>query len=723
MLKRMSPWMSRSLLVAVVCSCFASGPLSRSASADDLTDSALSIAPHDVAFFSTSVNLDDAWEDFANSRLVTRLRNVPYVQKLESELVSQWENPEGQVVQAKAMLENPSIKNALRMLQDMFSDEVFVYGEDNWSDAIVGFMELNNKVTTQIAQNPEAVEEYFNSHLAGDLAELAIPTTVMGFRLDDPDNAMFQLNAIEAIVRMGGSQVPQLAPVLERFVHTNFDGGMALALTLDASLIPLDELSGNEREMAEKVQQALNSRSITLAIGIKDGILLMAMGEGESVIDQIGQANKTLLGEPTLSVLKEAAPERLRAVSYSSANFRNSAWKASYGNYFSRLSVQATSAIRSEADENPKMEAWLQEIEADAKRMDAFVLDTAPMYGPTLGWQVATETGAEGFLYDWTKSQMFQNATPLEIVNNSGAQPLVMIAFKQAPDQAASLEAAEFLLEAIPGHIRKFIEIAAPSDEKRDEAREVFDRSWPLVLETVEILQDKIAPSLDARETLFAFAAQWMTQDLGPGAPPLPQPVPLPELALACKLTHQDLFLSGCADLYGVVDKVVALIRDLNPGFPADYVVPRPQQESIQGGKRFFYSEFAEAVPLEGFNPQVAVNQDVVVVGFSQRQVDDMLDSRPTRTQPAWISPQTPVAAVAVVDMAGMTAAIRPWAKIGMLMSVGDLDTPLSPAPVPVPTGNDVLAMWDCLTSLGKVMSSSNVGEQRCETRWVWIEQ
>lgn len=60
--------------------------------ADELEKTALKITPQDAAFFFTSVHLKESWNDFSSSRLVTRLRSVPYTQRLEAALLAQWED-------------------------------------------------------------------------------------------------------------------------------------------------------------------------------------------------------------------------------------------------------------------------------------------------------------------------------------------------------------------------------------------------------------------------------------------------------------------------------------------------------------------------------------------------------------------------------------------------------------------------------------------------------
>jgi hypothetical protein len=84
------------------------------------------------------------------------------------------------------------------------------------------------------------------------------------------------------------------------------------------------------------------------------------------------------------------------------------------------------------------------------------------------------------------------------------------------------------------------------------------------------------------------------------------------------------------------------------------------------------------SLPIPGFEPQVVVSNDVVVYGFSDRQVRDLLEDRPLTTRPAWLTAEEAVASVGFADWGGMTAAFRPWISYALELSVGDLDMPLA---------------------------------------------
>src|SRR5690606_37128658 len=157
----------------------------------------------------------------------------------------------------------------------------------------------------------------------------------------------------------------------------------------------------------------------------------------------------------------------------------------------------------------------------------------------------------------------------------------------------------------------------------------------------------------------------------------------------ACKLRDRELFLSGCRDLYGVFDKVVMLVRETEPdSLPADYTVPRPIEESIGDATSYYYAELVGAVGLAAFKPQVIVADDVVIFGYSDRHVRDMLEPKVVLTRPAWLTDESPVAAISYVNYGGILGTFRPWLTYGISLAGVPLDEPLAPSEGPIPTGN-----------------------------------
>ena len=693
----------------------------------DLAATALTIAPQDVAFLLTAIDMRASWEAFAQGNFLKSLRRVEYVRELEQELLTQWEHPVGQIADFKSALRNPNVRDLLRLAADMGSHEFFVYGEDDWCDTIENLVAFQSEVMTQIQKDPSELEEFFNQLDRSTVDGLRVPTTIFGFRLTDDGVARQQLDALEGIIRVVGGQQEEVRPFLEKLHRRDLADGQTLTVTLDTSLIPLDEIDEDQRAAANKLLELLDGRSVSLALGVKSNLLLIGIGEGADLLEKVGEDSSKLIDHERMSVLKDAAVSNLRTIMFVSQRFRQSQWNANFAHYFRNLFVQFSLAIDSEADEDggiPDAEQWKAELLQDADRLDGMIAEVAPDFGDALGWSHAITGGSAGWSYDWGSNPLFESVHPMQILEHAGANSLYLLAFKQRAIPALN-DLCDYVMERIPEHAERFIATAEQDEEERALALRVFKKAWPLVEEAAEIMRDKIAPALDDKQTLLSLSAAWTTRELGSDLPMAEQPLTLPELAIACKLRDRELFVDGCKELYEVFDRVVELVRDFDQdAIPAEYEIPRPVEEAIGDASSYQYEELTSAVGLAGFKPQLVIADDVVIFGYSDRQVRDMLESKTLATRPAWLTDETPVAAVDYADFGGMLAAFRPWIIYGFSVSGMPLDQPLAPMEGPIPSGNDVLQIWDTFSAAGVAAATVSIDDNGpTVSRWVWVSR
>lgn len=710
------------LLGWILGGCIACGGLQTVVHAQEgeLAESSLSVVPADVAFYSTSLNMRESVDRLMQSSFVERLRGVPYVVELEAELTRQWENPEEeQVAQAKAFIEGPTATKLFDLVGDMFGNEFFVYGGADWCDAIEGIMAMQGEVTGLSDAEPEEVVEYLMSLTKEDIADIRVPTTVMGFKLTDDENARLQLDALEGILRLGLGSIDELKPVMSRLRRSDFPTGQSLSMTLEPKMIPPVDMPEDQQEVFEHMMELMEDRKLSIEIGVNGGTMLIVISEQPGVLKAFGAPAESLLNHEALEPLREQAPTSLRSVSYASEGWRASQWSANMGQYFQNLVAQFSMAVSQEGELVEAQEEWLEALADDAAELDAQLVQMAPEFGPMLSWAYSTDAGMEGYVYDWNANQVMENAEPLEIVDNAGTEPLSVLA-ANAQEMVYAEQLIMTLLEKAPEHLVRFVEAAEQDEDEKAKVLTAIERGIPMLAKAYAIYREQISPAM-SNQAIIAISAGWEVTEL-PDMPPPPQPLPLPELAIASKLDDREMFIQGCSDLYDVMDEFVDLVRELDPSsVPPNYTIPRPDEEALSTGTRYFYSALAEQFPIEGFEPQVMVGDDVVIIGYSSRQVDAMA----TGTAPDWNIPWhdagDPVAAVSYTSLAGYIRAVRPWAEFALMMSGNDLDDPVAEGEGPIPTGRDLLQLWDTLTCLGQVTGTTVVDEDGVTVgRWIW---
>lgn len=695
-----------------------------SRASDDLESTALTLAPKDASFFFTSVNMGDAWDDFLNGNLIRRVRSVPYVQKVEAVLMEQWENPPPEIAQAKAVVLSPSAKKLIQLGQDMFHDEAFIYGGEDWCETMEFVALFQSGFYYAVNQGPEAVEAFMQDEFPEIIKSLKVPTTVMGFRIEDQENAALQLDALGGLIQFGVGSIPEAEPFLSGLVREEYEDGQSLTFTIDESMFSPEMFDGDERAY-QAVMSVMKGRKISIGIGIKAGMLVLVSGENDKIISELGSQASSLLENDALAVLKDASPTNLRSITYVSEDFRDAGWQANFDGYFERIAGQMA-ALR----ELPGMDeaGLVDQIQEDAAWMDEKLAEITPDFGPQLGWAHTNDQRSAIFTYsyDWTEGSAFENAEPMTITKHAGSDPLALFAFKQR-DIPFLREMVEYGLKVAPDRIKSLAAVNVDNDAELEMIGKVVDRVMAIVNEGYGILVEQIGPAMADNESLISIAGQWKTDFLGPGVPAPSRPVPLPEIAGAAKLSDKAAFLSGCEELFNVMDQLVDVVREVNPNsVPADYRIPRPEAEETANGTKFSYPQISGQVPLDGFDLQVFVTDDAVIYGYSERQIGDMAEAKSLASKPAWLGEDDAVAGVTFIDFAGMFASVRPWAEFGFEVSGFGVDTPIPLAPpFPELTGNDLLQLWDCLDAAGKAAGTVVVDEElgATVTRSVWVGQ
>lgn len=153
------------------------------------------------------------------------------------------------------------------------------------------------------------------------MAGIEIPTTVIGCRIEDADNAKLLLDALEELCRTLGLQIDESLPFLAKLKRWEFEEGQSLVLSLDTSLIPVDEMSDVEQAMFGDMFKLLEDYQLSIGLGVKHRMLLVAIGPEEELIEDIGTSEKSLLDHSSTEFVRSQNPRGLRGFSYFSEEF------------------------------------------------------------------------------------------------------------------------------------------------------------------------------------------------------------------------------------------------------------------------------------------------------------------------------------------------------------------------------------------------------------------
>jgi hypothetical protein len=693
-------------------------------SADPLADTALALAPADAAFFGTNLNLGQIWERQLTSGLVAELRQVPYVQELEAYLLQQYNSAVRENPQVRSYVEGPIVQDLLALIKDMVSHEVFVIGDSQWPEFLAQLSEFQGEL---VAINPESPEDFLAILLAfekEDMDAIHVPTTVVGFKLSDDTSARNYLDLLEGVARGVLSSTEELQPLAEALKRRDFRSGQLLTLELRGADVPWDSIpveSDEQQDLLDHLQSLIEDRSLFISMGVVNNRGMFSISEDPKLLENLGKG-ETLLQNENIRQVFAKPPKDLRGIQYYSGAWRQVAVQMSYANYFENLANQMSVGLL--IIESEEADALREQLIEDAIWLDEQVAALTPEYAAALSFSFLSEAGLESYAYDWTPATLLENAKPLAIAAHAGKNPLVVLASRQrwSPGMHEMIEAA---LDQLPKYL-ELAEAAELLDEDQEDIAQVLkDEALPILRDLHATLKNEIQPALDGYETLTAMATQWTLTQLSPELPPADEALPVLEVAVAVKLKDKDQFLSGLESGVNQLNEVLDLLREHVPDFPAALQIPMPADEPVAKGTRFFYPLGAEP-PFDQAELQMMVSDSVAVFGYSTRQVRDMFEARPLATRPAWYKPADSAAAVSYLDFAGMVASVRPWIRYALQTAVGDLEQPLGAAgdDVPVPTGADILEIWDCFRKLGKAAGTTVVNDDGVTvSRWIWTAE
>ena len=139
-------WLIRTTFVALATLAFANVLLAN-ARAADLAEQAHSLkkVPADASFYSASLRFKEQWHSFLESKAFAKLMEIPLVQMAKMQITFQWQQSEQPTIaKVREYVQSPAGQDAVAILKEMFSDEVFVYGGSDIAETISVLMELNS---------------------------------------------------------------------------------------------------------------------------------------------------------------------------------------------------------------------------------------------------------------------------------------------------------------------------------------------------------------------------------------------------------------------------------------------------------------------------------------------------------------------------------------------------------------------------------------------------
>jgi len=391
------------------------------------TDSSLSFIPADAAFYSTSLRNREQVELFLKSNAFKALHDLPAVKMGLAKLHEEPKFKEG-ISQFHKFLEDKDNKDLADVLLQAVSDEVFFYGGRNWNDFIRVLGRLNaaqqwSAIGPLSMGNFEGMQKApFRAMLAAaqkDRELISVPEFVIGFKLKDTKKAVAQLERLE---KFAGAILEGVPPLKGKFKRAKAAGGHILALELDSSLIPWNDIDLKELEEKkdefEDLIKHLKKLTLTISLGVKGDYLLLAITGSSKDLEKLGKG-KSLAEREEMAPLTAHAGKPLTGIGYVSKELLGTAAAMSMSS-IEELSKQGKAALeRTEALKEERKKAILKDLDRyldEAKK-------SVQTPGARMDFSYMTSTGYEGYHYDFGKHEGLKGLKS-QLHHHFGGDPL-----------------------------------------------------------------------------------------------------------------------------------------------------------------------------------------------------------------------------------------------------------------------------------------------------------
>jgi len=633
----------------------------------------LDLVPADASFYSASLRMKDQLDIVLASKAWARLMEMPAVKMALGMAKTELEKPGGPKAQWDNFMENPDNQRLVALLQEMGSQEFFIYGDKRFADWLGVTLEAVNAAQYAPAFNKLAGGDDDASDqkvavmalletLNDNLDRLAVPDVVIGFKISDPAKADLQIRRLETLVNV----VIQLLTINEfkdRFGRVSVGGTDFVELRLDGRLVPWEELPFDQYAENpgdyEKLKQHLRSLKLTIDLGVKDGYLLFSIGDSNEHLLNLGKGD-LLVNRAEMKPLRDNLSKRLVGIGYSSKEL-NSLITGT------KQDVEGLVDLAREVLPYAELEEDLEKrILADAEALAKDIAPFLPAPGAAMSYSYLTPRGYETYKYDWTQNLTLDASKPLTLLDHVGGSPLFAIVGR-AQHRPQDYDLVVKWIKKGYGYFET-VGLPRMPPEEQEKFRQVAELAIPLIKRIDAATRDDLIPALADGQAGLVIDADITSMRWHRELPALGKPLPMAELALVFGVSDAERLKKAGREYLAVVRDAVAKVREVNPDahIPADYHVPSPQVRETSEGQVYWYQIPAEAGADPQLQPAVGVSKSVAVLSTSIKQVERMLAATPLATKSTVLAERKTAGAALHFDFAGTIDALRPWVELAI---------------------------------------------------------
>jgi hypothetical protein len=668
--------------------------------------SSLALVPEDAAFYWARLRLKEQYDSVVNSKAVARLWAVPVFKKAREHAAQLQKEAGGPDPNELAkLLEQPDVKAAYDLAIDAVSHEVFIYGDAGYADLLEQFTDLSNEMNAIQLEGAkaggapdEATRRKIGELLIKHVQRLKVPDTVIGLKLKDPQAAGPQLTKLEAFL---AAHLEMQPPEWQgRLSRETISGTKFITLKLDGTLIPWSEIPQGDtppdKEQFDKMVELVKKMTLVVSIGIRDGYLLVSIGDSSEHLKTLGQG-KLLRDRPELAPIGKHAEKPFTSIGYVSQRFLEK------GN---RADAQLDSYVRmleqllplSEVD--PELQ---KEMIADARSLAADLKKYIPKPGAVMGFSFLSPRGLEGYSYNWGEQLGIDGSQKLSILDHVGGSPLGFAAGRRKYDPAAYEMLAKWLGRGVYYGEQLGLNLLEP------EQRALYDRirteMTPLVERLDTVTKTMWLPAFKDGQIAIVLDAKLTSKQWQQHMPPAEQPLPMLEFGLVYGVSDAALVKKASGEYFSIAREAMKKLHAIVPEAVPEFDVPLPQSREFPEGTVYYYSLPPEWGVDTQIAPNAALSSEVLALTMIPKFGVRLLKKTPLAVEGPLANHDRPLASAAYFNWAGLVSAVEPWIDYGYAQgAVPEVPAEAEVSPAEVREGTKaVLEFLKCLRTMSSV--------------------
>lgn len=667
---------SRALMHGTLAAAMLLVGVSPAAAQSDLSrETSLGLVPAEAAYYATSLHLKEQLDAVRNSAAFQKLKTSFLYQMAQSQLQMAWQSSDVELVRRlRNALEEPENQELLEVLGDAMSRETFLYAGPGMTDALLLATELsqamNRAQIEALREGREADEELIGSVVLEQMERhgqtLQFPELVIGFRVTDPAAVWRQVDRLEQWVRSALEADANLQQLAERMSRQEWDDAQLVVLELQGKDIPWEEAAeqlddSRQQDVLRRVRQVVEPLSGTLAVGMVRDYLLLSIGPDLTHLQRLGQETP-IWEHPRLAALRDHADQRIVSVRYTSQELTEVALQNARRQ--AEQTVQMMVAAMLHSEEIP--EHLREEIREDAQKAAELWKSYIPRGGAQLAFSYLTETGYEGYQYQWTENLVYDGSQQLSLLERAGPRPLFFTAAR-GKSTGKEMEAVAYAVRRADYYAREMLKTrAAEQLERYTEARELF---LPLLKQARDVFEEKLGPAFAAGESAVVIDVGAESSQWHAALPASDSPLPMIRPAVVCAVSDRQLAREGFEQLFRITQRAWLEGRQHWP--EAQQVplerIPEPDVQQHDGHELFVYEvPWQVGEGADRLAPNMGLSDQAMVLSLFPAHTLELLESHAPSLPAEWSATDRPLAAASHLDWAGWVEAAEQWIGYGV---------------------------------------------------------